>query len=435
MGALVTLGSRQLDAAPGAVATLAVTVKNTGTVVDQFSIDVLGDPAAFASSEPPTLSLFPGTDGKAIVTFAPPRLATTPSGALPFAIRARSQEDPAGSAVEEGVLNVGTYADTFAELVPRTSRGSRTGNHELAVDNRGNAHLNATVSAADPDQLLGFDVEPPGLVIEPGTAAFSKVRVKPRQRFWRGPSKTRPFKVAIASEAGPPLVLDGSMLQEAMLPRWLIPALLALLGALILGLIAWATLLQPAIKGAALQAMQEAGLTPRPSAGASQGGPSAGASQGGASAGASQGGAGASASSGAGGSASPSSSGGTTGSGSPSASAGGGGGAIVPGSPLDGRLSMTGASPNNQPFDKTYYLTDLVFANPNGRAGTLELRRSGFVLITLRLENFRDLDFHYVTPIVIQPKQSLELAVACDPPNNTTKLCDPSVYYSGFQAP
>ena len=53
----------------------------------------------------------------------------------------------AGSAVEEGVLVVGAYQDAFAELVPRTSRGSRRATHELAVDNRGNSRLNATVTA------------------------------------------------------------------------------------------------------------------------------------------------------------------------------------------------------------------------------------------------------------------------------------------------
>ncbi len=433
MGALVSLKERQLDVVPGSSASLSITVKNTGAVVDQFSIDVLGDPGAFAAAAPPTLSLFPGTEGTAVVTFSPQRVATTPSGPLPFAIRARSQEDPGGSAVEEGVLNVGTFADTFAELVPRTSRGSRGASHEVAVDNRGNAHLNATLTAADPDQLLAFDVQPPGLVVDPGTAAFAKVRVKAQHRFWRGQPKTRPFKVAVAGESGPPLVLDGSLLQEAMLPRWLIPALLSILGLLLLALILWLTVLQPAIKGATLQALADAGFTPKPTAAASAGasaGPGAG---------------GPSPSSGAGastapGGASPSPSGGTSGA-SPSPTASGspapsptptsGAGGIAFGTPQDGRLATDGSNPNSTAFKKTYFLTDLVFANPNGRAGSLELRRNGFVLITLRLENFRDLDFHYVTPIVVQAGQNLELAVAC----TSSGTCDPSVYFSGFLAP
>ena len=419
MGALVTLASKALEVVPGSVASCTVTVKNTGTVVDQFTIDVLGDPGAFASAEPPALSLFPGAEGSAVVSFAPPRNSSTPAGALPFGIRARSQEDPAGSAVEEGVLTVGTFSDTFAELVPRASRGSRGATHELAVDNRGNAHLNASITAADADQLLGFDVRPPGLVVEPGTAGFAKVRVRPTKRFWRGQPKTRPFKVAVAGDDGRPIVLDGSMLQEAILPRWLVPALLALLGLLILAAVLWATLLQPAIKSATTQALADAGFTPKPSV--------------------APGGGGASPAPG-GGSPSPAVSPAPGASPSPVASVGPVASAGPPtptpapvgnGVPQDGRLAADGSNPPSATFGSTFYMTDLVFANPNGRAGTLQLLRDGFVLITLRLENFRDLDFHYVTPIVIQKGQKLSFTATC----TSSGACDPSVYFSGFVRP
>ena len=415
MGALVTLASKALEVVPGSVASCTVTVKNTGTVVDQFTIDVLGDPGAFASAEPPALSLFPGAEGTAVVSFAPPRDAATPAGALPFGIRARSQEDPGGSAVEEGVLAVGTFSDTFAELVPRASRGSRGATHELAVDNRGNARLNASITAADPDQLLGFDVQPPGLVVDPGTAGFAKVRVRPAKRFWRGQPKTRPFKVAVAGDDGRPIVLDGTMLQEAILPRWLVPALLALLGLLILAAILWATVLQPAIKSAATQALADAGFTPIPSLASGGGGGGASPAPGG-------------------GSPSPAASLAPGASASPVASAGPPTPTPAPvgnGVPQDGRLAADGSNPPSAKFTSTFYMTDLVFANPNGRAGSLQLLRDGFVLITLRLENFRDLDFHYVTPIVIQKGQTLSFTASC----TSSGACDPSVYYSGFVRP
>ena len=58
---------------------------------------------------------------------------------------------------------------------------------------------------------------------------------------------------------------------------------------------------------------------------------------------------------------------------------------------------------------RTLNITDLVFSNPDGATGTLRLRRSGEDLMVLRLENFRDLDFHFVTPIVVGPGQQLRL--------------------------
>ena len=78
-----------------------------------------------------------------------------PSGVIAFGLRARSREDPAGSAVEEGSVQVGTFMDPRAELVPRTSRGSRGGTHEIAVDNRGNARLSAEIEA-----LVSSEVNP-----------------------------------------------------------------------------------------------------------------------------------------------------------------------------------------------------------------------------------------------------------------------------------
>lgn len=419
MGALVTLSEKTVEVLPGAVATCAVTVKNTGTVVDQFTIDILGDPAAWTAAEPATLSLFPGAEETTTVFFRPPRDAGTPTGELPFGVRARSREDPAGSAVEEGVLVVGAYQDTFAELVPRTSRGSRGATHELAVDNRGNSRLNATVTAGDQDQLLGFDVEPPGLVVDPGSAGFAKIRVKPRKRFWRGQPKTRAFKVAVQGEGGPPILLDGSLLQEALLPRWLIPALLAALGVLVALIVVWLMFLQPAIKSAATQALEAAGITPLPTQ--VGGGPA------------------------------------TPKPGTPTPVVTGPPATpgptpppgetptpmptpapptptpppVAQGVPADGRLAKDGSNPTSATFSAPFYLTDLVFANPSGRAGTLQLRRDSFVLITLRLENFRDLDFHYVTPIVVQAGQTLGFVATCAP----VTPCDPSVYFSGFLRP
>jgi hypothetical protein len=418
MGAFVTLSEKTIEVLPGAVATCTVTVKNTGTVVDQFTIDILGDSAAWTAAEPATLSLFPGAEETTTLFFRPPRAAGTPTGELPFGVRARSREDPAGSAVEEGVLVVGAYQDTFAELVPRTSRGSRGATHELAVDNRGNSRLNATVTAGDQDQLLGFDVEPPGLVVDPGTAGFAKIRVKPRKRFWRGQPKTRAFKVAVQGEGGPPVLLDGSLLQEAVLPRWLIPALLAVLVALIALTVIWLTLLQPAIKSAATQALEDAGITPLPTQAGGNGKPTAaptaapvtppptplppGVTP-----------------------APP-----TPVPPSPAPPSASPGGVPITGTPRDGRLAVNGSNQSSVTFDQPYYLTDLVFANPSGRAGTMQLMRDSFVLITLRLENFRDLDYHYVTPIVVQKGQVLALKVSC-----SSGSCDPSVYFSGFLTP
>ena len=86
----------------------------------------------------------------------------------------------------------------------------------------------------------------------------------------------------------------------------------------------------------------------------------------------------------------------------------------------------------------TLYITDLVFDNPNGLSGTAKLSRGGVDISVLRLENFRSLDYHFVTPIVVKAGQNVSFTAACttDPLSTAAPLpCQPSVYYSGFTSP
>ncbi|MDX6564880.1 MAG: hypothetical protein QOE10_542, partial [Gaiellales bacterium] len=91
MGAAASLEPHALDVDPGGVATCTVTVRNTGSVVDEFAFSVLGPAGEWADIQPPTLSLFPGAEGTATVRFRPPRDATTRSGRIPFGLRVASR--------------------------------------------------------------------------------------------------------------------------------------------------------------------------------------------------------------------------------------------------------------------------------------------------------------------------------------------------------
>jgi hypothetical protein len=424
VGASVTLVTPAVAVEPGQSVTIAVKVRNTGSVVDEFALDVLGDAAGWAACDPPTINLFPGAEGEARAIFSPPRAASTPSGVVPFGLRARSREDPAGSAVEEGSVQVGSFMDPHAELVPRTSRGSGSGTHELAVDNRGNTRLAAEVEAVDADQQLTFDVNPPAVVVEPGMAGFAKVRVRPAKRFWRGQPKTRPFQLFVKPEGGLPIQLDGTLLQESVLPPWFLKALLALVALVIALVLIWLLLLKPTIESAASEAvaspiaelasnvneaLEEAGL-PTMDAGDGNGddeptdapptdAPPTDAPPSGESA-------------------PPTSS-------APPVTPDPG--VVIPGlgSPIDGTLDRGN---DTVAFDGTAFLTDFLFSNPNGREGAVVVLRNGTPLMRLRLENFRDYDIHFVTPIVIGPRDRLSLSLACEPANP----CEPAVLYSGY---
>lgn len=403
MAATATLASKAVSVTPGGEASCEVRVRNSGTVVDQFTLEVLGDASAWAIVEPAVVPLFPGAEAVARVKFKPPKSSSVQARAIPFAVRVRSREDARASLVEEGVVEVGAFNDTFAELIPRTAKGSSRARAQLALDNRGNIRINARLTAADPDRKLNFVITPPALTAEPGTASFASIRLSPRQRFLTGPPKLNPYKVHVHQDGLPTITVDGTMQQEGLIPKWFVPALIGLAALLIILAILWFTLLKPAISSAATAAVA-------PQASAAQ---SAAARASTAASNASQ--------------KAPTGGGGVTG---PNP---------VGGDAWSARLAI---NPSSKPLESSITVpqggglavTDLVFENPNGNSGTVYLvrRESGKadqVLMTIRLENFRDLDFHFVTPAVFKENQTMTFSCSPDP---STSKCDAALYYSGY---
>jgi len=413
MGASISLTTPAVAVEPGREAAIDFRLRNTGSVVDEFTLDVLGDAAGWTAVDPPTVSLFPGAEEAGRIVFRPPRASTVAAGPLPFGLRARSREDPAGSSVEEGTVDVAPFSEPFAELVPRTSRGSLGGTHEVAIDNRGNVRLNADVEASDADRLLTFDVNPPSLVVEPGMASFAKVRAKPAKRFWRGTAKNRPFQLFVRPTGVDAIQLDGTLLQEAILPPWFGRAVAALIALIVGAILLWLLVLRPSIESAVSDAVESPIADLRDDVNAAleaAGLPTMGP--------------------GAAGPPSPTPTpapGETPGEPTPAPTPAG---PVIPGlgSPVDGRLNEGAPS---VAVTGTLFVTDLVFSNPNGQEGALVLLRDATTLYQLRLENFRDFDLHFVTPIVLTSGQSLNLSLAC----TGEGPCDPSVLYSGYLRP
>jgi hypothetical protein len=394
MAATATLASKAVTVTPGGEAVSEVRIRNSGTVVDQFTLEVLGDASAWAIVEPAVIPLFPGAEAVARIRFKPPKSSSVPARAVPFAVRVKSREDARASLVEEGVVEVGPFNDTFAELIPRTAKGRSRAHARVALDNRGNVRINARLTAADPDRKLNFTITPPALSSEAGTASFASVRMAPRQRFLTGSPKINPYKVLVHQDGLPTITVDGTMQQEGLIPPWLLPAVLGLAALALLLVLLWFLLLRPSIQSAATAA-----VAPQASAASA---------------------AAVRAQEAAAGSKPATGGGGVTGAnpfgGDAYAARLSGGGVLV--IPADGGLSVT----------------DLVFENPNGYTGDLKLSRfnaqknSDQVLLTLKLDNFRDLDFHFITPLTFQKNDKLELS--CTQPDGST--CDASVYYSGY---
>lgn len=432
MGATASLTSAQLAVDPGSSAGCVILIRNNGHIVDQFAVDVLGDASRWASVEPAVVNLLPGDQAEVSVRFAPPRSSDATAGPTPFGVRVRSREDPAGSVVEEGVVDIGAFSQVTVELVPRRSRGSRRGRHEIAIDNTGNQPTTVELLAVDPDEALRFRIEQAVLTVQPGTAAFVRLQAVPRDRFLRGAERVHPFQVLVNDGSGPPMTADGTMAQRQVLPKWLVPALIALLALAIAATVLWFTVLKPAVRSVAREAAQDE--TAQQAAQASQASEAAKAAQAQAAQAEQKADAANQAL-------------GIDAQGNPT------GPPSIPGSPpaapasspVDFRIAANAAPAGGGtsfaefavnpalPADKTLVISDLVLQNPRGDSGILRIVRvtttgQRITLLEVGLNNFRDLDYHYVQPLRFAPGEKVLLTVNCQ---NPADRCQPAASFSG----
>lgn len=480
---------------PGQSASTELRVRNTGDVVDQFAFQPLGDAAGWITVDPPVVRLFPDTDQVVTVTIAPPREPSSKPGLATWALKAIPQEDPDGAAVGEGTVDVGEFLEMSAELQPVNGRGRLTGRFDIAVDNRGNVPVPVRLLGSDTEQVLGFDFSPLALEAAPGSAHFAKLRIKPPTRIWRGTPKTYPFQLVVEPQvrasgvtgngdaplpvahalddrgddtrapgavalaappvvqpppapAAPPIVLAGNFVQEAIIPKWLWKALLALLALLIALWIVWKTLLEPQVESAARAVAveevaevaeevetlsTEVAQAERQAAAAQETADEAAAAVD--ASGGDGGGAPATTAPGGGDSATTATT--VPGSGDDS----GGGPAIGPDAvPTSFRIVAVADAGTNgssatapNPEGTTTAITDLILQNPSGDIGFIRVLVNGQVIHEAALESFATYDYHSVAPFVMPPGQSAAVEISCAPDQIVAAdPCNAAVTFAGY---
>lgn len=194
MPAATTLLTQLLTVDPGSEGVAEFRIKNTGTVVDQFAVNLVGEASAWARCDPAVVSLFPDSEETIAIRFTPPRAATVSAGAIAFGVRVTSKEDPEFSQVEEGAVQVGGFAAVQMRVVPRTSQGKRHAGHRVELTNGGNAPVTATIEATDPDEQLAFKIHPPSIDVPAGGTAVAKLDLVARENA-KGGMRRRGFSV------------------------------------------------------------------------------------------------------------------------------------------------------------------------------------------------------------------------------------------------
>jgi hypothetical protein len=257
---VLRLETAQLAVEPGGQAVAVVTVLNPGTIVESYTLDVVGEqPIPWAEVTPPVLSVYPQQQETATIVFSPPSGPDAPGGTVAFGIRAKSQVDPLNSAVVEGQLEIGQVFGLQAKLTPVTSSGRWRGLHTIQFSNWGNSPARLRIVASDPDQALGFLVRPEVIDVPLGATVTARLKVRTRKPVLRGSPTRLPFKVVGEPDpprpAGGPDVpgidparpsVDGALTQKPILSRGTVMAATVVAAALV-GLLVFALTRGPGV--------------------------------------------------------------------------------------------------------------------------------------------------------------------------------------------
>ncbi|WP_286255788.1 COG1470 family protein [Streptomyces graminofaciens] len=407
MTASARLDPPSLSVEPGGSQRVTLHVRNGGDIVEAYRFEVVGAPSAWSAVEPAELSLYPGTGDTVTLTFQPPKAPDTSVGQLPFAVRVLPVERPQDVTIPEGTVEVLPFHAVESELLPRSNRGRLRAGFQVAVRNHGNMPADVTLGAWDTDEKLRYRVHPAKAELAPGEQGHLKLTVRPRHRILRGAVQRHAFQVRVARDGQPGEPLDGAYEQRPLVPA-LLPKALALAAAAATALTAaWFGLLKPTITstaGAAVtsQASQavQSEVKKRQKEVASV-----------ASAAASES-AKAKAEAGAG----------TKPSAQPSGAASGAAASGAEGANFYTPLSVRAKAGANAgatftvPKGKTFLISDMVLQNPQGDSGTLTLNIDGSQVSLLALENFRDMDSPWVTPLRVPAGGKVTMTVDCRTP-------------------
>lgn len=234
MAGILVLDPRRVAVAPESdEVTVTARIRNTGAVVDQFSLEVLGPVAAWAELEPRGISLFPGAEGDVTIRFKPPLSVAAAAGDQHFGVRLRSAIDPGDSVVEEATAVVTPVVRVQPRLVPRASKGRLKGKHRVRIKNLGNTPATVALAASDPDELINFKLASRSVSVAAGATGEVRLKAKARGSKLVGKVEPKPFVVSVVPQGGEPEQLNGIYRQRAFVGGWVLPILALLLAAVI----------------------------------------------------------------------------------------------------------------------------------------------------------------------------------------------------------
>lgn len=399
MAAQAWFSQDQVNVAPGATVVLQLTVVNLADSTDAFVLTPSGLAAAWTTIEPATLTLFGGTQQVVAVEVRPPLLPSTTAGPTLLSVRIVPHSDPDDVRGAETTIIIGGSQNRRLDVLQPAQRGRLGATFEMMLENLGNTTASCRLHLVDPSGRVDGEFNPPAAGVEPGASTLIRLKLRAKGMQWERRSRTLPFRIDADQPGSPTATATATFVQMPVIPERIFGRLFALAVAAGLLLLAWVTLINPAIDDAAKDAVNELQVT-------------------------------------------------ATTAFNPTQSTNPGDTVVVttPSIPVD-----TDGVPTAIPFapvaaqgvaveqrfavaaGQRLLVTDLIIQNPNADQGSLTIQRNDQVLFTYRLDNiFSDVNVAVITPLEFLPGQDLVVMVTCvGVGDQTVGNCAPRVLASG----
>ncbi len=128
----VSVSPKSISVGPGESGQVAVNLRNTGQIVDQFTVSIDGLDSKWYSLPVSSVALFPNDEDQIKIMLQPPVQGAT-TGRFPFRLRVVSQENPGEPAIIDLSLDV-QAALPVALVISQISAGRRSHYHLLATN-------------------------------------------------------------------------------------------------------------------------------------------------------------------------------------------------------------------------------------------------------------------------------------------------------------
>jgi len=218
----VTLSPERLQVAPGESAITTATIKNTGDVVEAYSITVEGVGPQWCTLSVSSASLFPSDEERVQITVQPPKDSSSRAGTYNAVVRVTSNRDPAVETTIQFPIDVGRFLLFDVELSPKKAKG-RKGSYKVNITNNGNVPTTYTFAGQDPEDACRFHFKQSSVAVEPGAAAQVPLIVDPKKKPFTGRARTHNFKITVtshASEAGETKSVEAQFQCKPLIPTW-----------------------------------------------------------------------------------------------------------------------------------------------------------------------------------------------------------------------